>query len=312
MLLNNVQADPVLTEIAQGYANKAFYATRLFPELKVESKKGHYYKWDQANLRAEDDLRTGRAESKVVDDEAERVPYGPLQEHALKTFIDKDDLSGSSELADKVEGIRTERLRHRMLLNKEVALAAVLSDTAVITQSATLSGGDQFSDYANSDPYGELEEMIEEVRTGSMQKANKIAMGVAVWKKLKYHPDTIELLKAQGGGRFTTELLADWLEVDEVIVLDSQAVTSKQGLAVTRADIWGKHVWVMYVNPSPNPNELEISAGYHLQLEDGVQVYPPYEDKNEPGIGEWIKAEDNYEQHVTAVGAISLRKNAVA
>lgn len=310
MNVANSYADPILTDIVVGYSNPAFYAEQLFPTVKVEKRTGYYFVWDQANLRSEDDLRTGRAESKIVDDEAVKTAYGPLKEHSLKTFIEQDLIDQSD--INNLETARAERLRHRMLLNKEIALATTLSDTAVVTQYQTLSGTDQFSDYANSDPYGELEEMIEQVRTGSMQKANTIAMGKAVWNKLKYHPDTIELLKAQGGGRFTTELLADWLEVDRVIVLDSQNVTSKEGQTVTRADIWGKHVWAMYVNPNPDPSTEEASAGYHLQLTDGVVALPAYRDPDEPDIGEWLKVKDYYEQKVVAVGAISLRKNAVA
>ncbi len=311
MLIPNTYADPILTDIVVGYANANFYAERLFPTVNVEKRTGFYFVWDQANLRAEDDLRTGRAESKIVDDEAVKTAYGPLKEHSLKTFIEQD-LIDHSDL-NNLETARAERLRHRMLLNKEIALAATLADTAVVTQSDTLSGTSQFSDYDDSDPYGEIEEMIEEVRTGAMQKANRVAMGKPVWSKLKYHPDTIELLKAQGGGRFTPELLADWLEVDEVIILDSQKVTSAEGQAtVTRGDIWGKHIWAMYVNPSPSPSTEEASAGYHLQLTDGVVALAPYRDPDEPDIGEWIKVKDYYEQKVVAVGAISLRKNAVA
>jgi len=310
MLKSNVYADPILTDIVVGYKNPAFYAEVLFPTVQVDKRTGYYFVWDQANLRSEDDLRTGRAQSKVVDDEAVKTAYGPLKEHSLKTFIEQDLIDHSD--INNLETARAERLRHRMLVNKEVALATTLSDTGVITQSATLSGNDQFSDYTNSDPYGELEEQIEEVRTGSMQKANTIAMGIAVWKKLKYHPDTIELLKAQGGGRFTPELLADWLEVDRVVILDNQKVTSAEGQTNTRGDIWGKHVWVMYINPNPSPTTEEASAGYHLQLTDGVVALPPFRDPDEPDIGEWLKVKDYYEQKVIAVGAVSLRKNAVA
>ena len=307
MKVSNSYADPVLKNIAIAYANKNFFADRFFPVVPVEKKTGYYFVWDQANLRAEEDLRTGRAESRIVDDEATKTAYGPLKEHSLKTFIEQD-LIEQSDITN-LEAKRTERLRARMLLNKEVALATLLSDTAVVTQSATISGTSQWSDYANSDPFGLLETMIEEVRTGSMQKANRIAMGKAVWTKLKYHPDTIELLKSQGGGRFTPQLLADWLEVDEVIVLDSQKNTADEGQTASMSDIWGKHVWAYYVNPSPNPNVEEVSAGYHLSLTDGVEVRTWNEEDPE---GEWVKAKDYFEAKLVSAGAISLRKSVVA
>ena len=309
MKIAQTYADPILTDIVVGYKNPAFYAERLFPTVRVDKRTGYYFVWDQANLRAEDDLRTGRAESKIVDDEAVKTAYGPLLEHSLKTFIEQDLIDHSD--INNLETARAERLRHRMLLNKEIALAAVLADTNVITQNDTLSGTEQWTDQDDSDPYGDLEDMIEEVRTGSMQKANRIALSKPAWTALKYHPDTIDLLKAQGGGRFTPELLADWLEVDEVVVLDSQNVTSKEGQTVTRADIWGNHAWAMYVNPNPEPSSEEASAGYHLQLTDGVVALPPYRDPDEPDTGEWLKVKDYYEQKVVAAGAISLRKSVV-
>lgn len=307
MKIAQTYADPILRDIAVAYGNENFYADRLFPTVKVDKRTGYYFVWDKSNLRSEDDLRTGRAESKIVDDEAVKTAYGPLLEHSLKTFIEQDLIDQSD--IDNLETARTERLRHRMLVNKEVALAADLADTGVVTQNVTLSGTDQWSDYANSDPYGDLEDAIEDVRTGSMQKANKIALGKAVWTQLKYHPDTIELLKAQGGGRFSTELLADWLEVDEVIILDSQYNTAKEGQTDSVSDVWGKHAWAMYVNPNPSATVEEASAGYHLALTDGVEV-TKWDEKDPEG--EWVKCKDYFEQKLVAAGAISLIKNAVA
>lgn len=307
MIIQNSYADPILQAVAVAYANKSFYANQIFPNVPVVKKTGYYFVWDKGNLRSESDLRTGRAESRVVNDEAVKTPYGPLKEHSLKAFIEQD-LIDQSDITS-LETKHTERLRHRMLLNKEVALAATLADTAVVTQYATLSGGDQFSDYANSDPYGVLEAMIEEVRTGSMQKANRAAIAMPVWKKLKYHPDTIELLKSQGGGRFTPQLLADWLELEQVIILDSQQNTAKEGQTDVMADIWGKHVWVFYTNPNPSPTVEEPSAGYHLTLTNGVEIRTWMEQDPE---GEWVKGKDYFEQKIVSAGAISLRKNAVA
>lgn len=307
MKISNTYQDPILKDIAIAYSNKNFYADRLFPTVPVEKKTGFYFVWDQANLRSEDDLRTGRAESKIVDDEATKTAYGPLLEHSLKTFIEQDLIDQSD--IDNLETARTERLRHRMLINKEVDLANYLSNTSNVGNSATLSGTSQWSDYANSDPYGDLEDMIEEVRTGSMQKANKLAFSKPVWSQLKYHPDTIELLKAQGGGRFTPQLLADWLEVDEVLVLDSQYNTAKEGQTDSISDIWGKHAWALYVNPSTTPSTEEVSAGYHLALTDGVEV-TKWDEKDPEG--EWVKCKDYFEQKTVAKGAISLRKSVVA
>lgn len=308
MNIANTYADQILTNIVVGYSNPNFYAEQLFPTVMVDKRTGYYFVWDQANLRAEDDLRTGRAESKIVDDEAVKTAYGPLLEHSLKTFIEQD-LIDQSDIVN-LETARAERLRHRMLLNKEIALADYINGS--VTQVDTLAGGEQWSDYTASDPYGDLEAQIEQVRSGSMQKANVVALGVGAFKKLKYHPDTIELLKAQGGGRFTAQLLADWLEVGKVIILDSQEVTSVEGQTVTRGDIWGDISLVMYVNANPSPSTEEASAGYHLQLTNGVVALPAFRDPKEPDTGEWLKVKDYYEQKVVSQGSISLLKAVIA
>lgn len=306
--VSQTYADPILTDVAVRYSNPQFYADRLFPVIRVDKKTGYYYVYDKSNLRSEDDLRTGRAESRVVDHGMTKTAYGPLQEHSLKSFIEQDEFDQSDNPVDPRTD-HTEAVRERMLINKEVALAATLSDTAVVTQNTTLSGTDQWSDYSNSDPYGDIDTAIEAVRTGALKKANKIAMGRPVWNKLKYHPDTIELLKATGGGKFSAERLADWLEVDEVIILDSQYNSADEGATDSITDIWGKHLWAAYVNPNPSPSVREASAGYHLSLTDGVEVTNWTEEDPE---GEWVKCKDYFEAKLVAAGALYLIKNAVA
>lgn len=310
--VSETYADPLLTNIAVRYANSRYYADQIFPNVAVTKKTGYYYVYDKANLRSEDDLRTGRAKSRVVDHGMTKTAYGPLLEHSLKSFIERDELDQSDNPVDPRTD-HTEAVRDRMLVNKEVALATMLASTSIVTKYVTKSGTGQWSDYTSgvSDPYGDLETGIESVRTNAAKKANLVAMSKPAYNKLKYHPDTIEMLKATGGGKFTTERLADWLEVEQVLILDSVYNSADEGATDVLEDIWGKHVWVLYRNPNPTPSVREASAGYHLTLTDGVQVFN-YPDADEADTGEWVKCKDYYEQKLVAVGAIYAIRAAVA
>jgi len=314
MQVRDAYADKVLRNLSVKYSNMlngmGYISEKIFPVVKVDKKTGIYFEYDKTNLRIPSNTRrTGRARANEVTYNVTQQTYGPLNDHALEHFIDRDVLEQyDSPLEPRTDA--TELLTEAIWLEKENALATTLADTAIITQNTTLSGTSQWSDYANSDPFANIQTAINTVNTGSVRMPNTIFMGYDVWAKLMHHPDLLERVKYSQLAVLTLELFKSLFSesgIANVWVGNVKKNTADEGQTDAIGQVWGKHLWVAYVEPSPKIKAP--SLGYTMTLRSPREV----ERWTEPGVkGEFVSVSDYYEQKVVAANAAYLVKNAVA
>lgn len=302
----NTYVDKALTNVSVKYTNNQFKADEIFPVLEVDKKTGVYYVYDKSNLRKEDSRRVGSAKTAEAGRNMSKTSYGPLDEHALKTGVTKDEMDNyDSPLSPMVDA--TEHVTEKMAIEKEVDLATDLANTAIVTQNTTLSGTSQWSDYANSDPFTNIEAGLTAVRKNGVVEPNTAVMSQTVWDKIKHHPDLLDRVKWSNRGVLTTAIFADLIGVQNVIVCPAVYNTVDEGQTDSLDYIWGKHFWVMHV--TPRPGLKTVSGGYHLTLKNGRYV-DRWQDEDTKT--EWVRANDYYERKIIAVEAMYLIKNAVA
>lgn len=306
--------DPVLTEVSQKYTNApdAFIADKLLPVIVVPKKTGKYWAYNKDNLRVgatDIDLRTGRSQTAEASFGKSLSDFGPLQEHALKDFITKDEY----EMTDSPLSAETdvvEFLSEKMTLARELSAANILRSTTVITQNTTLSGTSQFNDYANSDPFVSIKNGVIAARNSSFKVPNTISMGWDVWMTLVDHPKFLDRIKWNQTGVITE---ADFLKlfapygITKLFIGKAMRDTSVEGQTATTSSIWGKDVLIAYVTDSPSLRT--VNGGYTLVLKNGK--YVDKWDDNDPK-GKWVRNNDYYLQMLFATDLYYLIKNAIA
>ena len=82
----------------------------------------------------------------------------------------------------------TETVTEKMLLDRENSAAALLTSTANLTNNTTLAGTSQWSDYANSDPVGDIRTGRISIHQNTFKKANTLELGKPVWDILVDYP----------------------------------------------------------------------------------------------------------------------------
>ena len=302
----DVFQDPLLTNVSVRYANKEYISELIFPMVKVNKKTGNYFTYDKDNLRLEDDERGGVTRANRIEWNLSKASYGPLIEHSLEGAIEYD----VRDQADSPLDIRidtTMAVTDKIWLRKEKDLATDLADTGKVTQNDTLSGTSQWSDFANSDPFDDIQIGQDKIQKEGMIPANTIFMGFEVWSKLKNHPDLLERVKYSQKAVLTEDLLASLFGVQRVIIGKAVENTAKEGQTASISYIWGKHFWLAYITPTPGIRTL--SFGYHLQLTNGREV----DRWDEPAVkAEFVRVTDYFEPKIIAVEAAYLIKDAVA
>lgn len=305
--------DQALTNLSQAWTNDSadFISRMIFPTLVVEKKTGKYWAYNKDNLRIPSStLRSGKAMTQEATYGKSLSDFGPLQEHALKDFITKDEYD-MTDTPLNVESDLVAFLNEQMAIAEEADLASTLSNTSIITNYTTKSGTGQWSDYANSNPFADITTAVTTARAAMIKVPNTIIFSWEVWIQLINHPDMLERIKYTGnGGVMSTDVLLRLLApygITQVLVGKVMKNSAAEGQTDVLASVWGKHCWLAYVTPTPSLRA--VNGGYTLQLANGK--YVDRQDLFDPK-GTEIRNNDYYDQMLFSSDCFYLIENAVA
>lgn len=304
--LIDYQVDAVLTQMSVAYQNGELIGTKLLPRVEVEGRTGIYYVFDKSRFNINDSRRTGLARANRISNGMSKAAFGPLDEHALEEPIEYE-VRATYPTPHDARVDATESVTEALDLGLESEIAAKLTSGSVITQNVTLSGTDQFSDYAGSDPFAVFQTGIDTIKAASGVTPNTLELGYQVWSKLRHHPDLLGRMSVASVRVLTPQMLADLIGVSQVMIGDAVYNTADEGQTPVMGYVWGKHALLAYI--SAKPGIKKISLGYTLQVAGARYV----DRWDEPQVkAEFVRANDYYEPKIVAVEAGYLIINAVA
>ena len=263
--------DPVLTNMLEGYTQDAerFAAVRAFPGLPVDSSSGTYYVYDQKYWMA-DDMKERAWGSDFAEGGygMSTDTYATVQWATSQSIPDEVEADNQSPLS--VYDGAIERFSQILMIRHERLFAAVAMTTSVWGTDAT--GGttsDKWSDYANSDPVGDVRTGKRTISQSIGRKPNKMVMGEIVYDKLVNHPDLIDRIKYTERATVATmeQALAAVLGIDEVLVSEAIYNTANEGQTGSYSAIIDDDALLMYTTSSPDI--LRPTAGYCFHWEPG-------------------------------------------
>lgn len=262
------QSDPDLVAISIAYRNDKLIADKIFPRKPVGKEEFKYYKYPAGQFLTLQRTKAGRkGELNKVDFEAEKTT-GSIEHWGLIADVPAADVANAAEGLNPVN-ISTEGLRDLVLLDREKRAADLAFDAAqyAAANKVQLSGTDQWSDYANSDPVGDIEAGL----NVPMHRPNKMVIGQAAWSILRQHPKIIKSVNKNSGdaGLASKEGVAELFELDEIIVGQGWVNSAKPGQPVSRVRVWGKHCLLFADNPTAMPTlGMGMTYGFTAQMGD--------------------------------------------
>lgn len=253
----DVHVDRPLTElsIASMNSDASFIAQRVFPRVPVKKESDKYFIFTKSFMfRSEVEVRGATSPVRHRGYELSTGSYS-ANEYATGILV-SDRVADNSDDPLRPSEDATRVISHDMMIFIENNWGAEHMVTGTWTNNTTLSGTQQWSDYANSDPIGDVDTAKFTINglTGVNTSDLSLAMGSAVWNKLKRHP---ALLNAFGGGFggmkvLTKQQVAEILEVKEVLVSEAIYNTNVEGNATqTLSRVIGKNALVFYAPGAP-------------------------------------------------------------
>lgn len=260
----DVHLDQALTDLSVRFTqdHQEFVAAKVFPVVNVQFKSDKYFVYPREWwYKTDAEKRAPATESAGGGYELDSDSY-LAEVYAFHRDLD-DQTRANAQSQITLESDATDFVTQNLLQLREQQWVEKYFAASVWTGESTLSGTDQWDDYANSDPIDDMRTVIIDMARGTGKRPNKLVLGPEVWNKLQDHPSFLERIKYTERAVIGPELLASMLNIGEVLIPESIKQEKQEGETVAFADYdfhLGKNALFLFVAPSPGLNTA--SAGY--------------------------------------------------
>lgn len=315
------RVDQRLTNVLLAYTNENYYADKFFPivgGLKDDSgyvpKMGKQHLRTYSTKRALYDRSSHEIKFTIDTDDTYKIDY-----YDLESFVPdriKDQFRAPFDALNAAQITTLEAMK----LDRDIAAAAALTDTSILTNYVTLSGTSQFSDHVNSDPLGKIKTACQTIFGKIGRMPNRMSIEHRVLDELAMHPQIREVAMAKiAGGVPATAALdgssvinvikAQFPWIKEVVVPMGIKITSQEGQTETIGEVWNKDIVVYYTPDSPTL--MAPSFGYSFQLQNqnmrSVVRRDAVSDK-----GDIVETDWAYQDKILDANSAYLIKSAIA
>jgi hypothetical protein len=263
-----LRLDRVLTGFSVGYQNADLVATDLFPTVSVANQSDKYNIFTRGNAwRSDwDSVRgPGGKANEIPPRTLSRDSYFAV-EHALMDVVPVEETQAARAGDVDRDPLResTEEITSMLLMEREQKAVTIATSTTLYNASntTTLSGTAQFSDYTNSTPITKIKTGRDRIYSQLFQFPTVAVMGYQVASILEDHPNIIERIKYSQRGVSTDEIIAQVLGMPRFRRAGAGKLTNAVGQAETVGYMWGKDVVLAYV--PANPGKRVASYGYEF------------------------------------------------
>jgi hypothetical protein len=240
LTVGDVQTTPVLQNFSQMYANDEYIGTRIMPVVPVPLGTGSasYWTHDQANAftAPDDSIATGGTVNEVT--EGLTPTSVTLLPRALQERLDvRVKAAMDAPVAQMVTPLLT--VLDGLLLNQEVRIAAIAGVAGSYgANTAPIAALDRWSTAAGGDPGGDIDTAKAALFGGSSPSLTVGFCSLAVYNVLRRNPVILDHFKYTGRDVLGRRQLADYLELDELLVGAARRNTALPGVAAVYARIW--------------------------------------------------------------------------
>lgn len=307
--LQSGRVDTLVSNILQAYTNPNFIASQILPPVSVVEESG------KIGAISNNHLRVYTSKRGVYDENQHRMEFKYTQDDSYQ--IDYCDLEVyvPDRLAKQVQKPFDARrdagvvVLQALMLEREAALATLMTNTSILTQNTTLSGTSLYTDFVNSTPEDDFETARTAIQQATGREANSVYMSRKVFNTLKRHPFFLNLVKGVRvlSGSVLQELIKDYFEVKNVIIGSAIKLTTNEGQSETKGQVWGNDV-VFFYRPD-SASLFEPSFGYQFTLTG--QTMRADLRRHENDLGDIVRNMWAYQDKILDTSCAYLIKSAV-
>lgn len=257
----DLHVDKLLSQMALDYKPEGFIADRIMPIVTVDKQSDYYSEFSRADKLRIDDTK------RAPDTEARRIEIGVgsgtffCTNYALQAPITLEDSKNADPIfLDRIINGRTELIMDKLLLDWELRVATMVTNTSNVGSSAGVSSG-----WGGAGaPLDDINTAIDNVRFSNGVRPNHIVFGLEAWLSFRRDSTIRNLIFGtnNGGGYPSTGQVGDLLEVENVLIGGAFRNTGQEGQSESLSTIWGDDVLVYYAPETPNKERPSFAYSF--------------------------------------------------
>lgn len=311
--VGDVHVNALLTNVSIAHMNaeEHYVADGVFPLVPVEKQSDVYAVYQRGDFfQGSEDAQAMRGLLRAPGTRAPVAGYAidtsnsyRCDNFAIGVEV-PDELRGNADAVFDLDREATILATQIQLIRRERAFSADFMTTGVWgTDVVGTTNFVKWSDYGGSDPFTDLEDALDSVEGKTGRRPNKLVMGAIVWRRLKHHPDLVDRIK---GGATTgnpaivqRQLLAQILEIDEILIGRASYRSSAEGASLTMARIMDDDALLLYVTPTPGLMNPTAGISFYWRPLTGGAVQFMRKYRMEPERKDVLEAHSYVDQKVT-------------
>ncbi len=308
-----IKTDAALSNLSIKYSNGSLIADEVCKRVGVNSETGIYYIFGRNDFRVRQTLRADHADPNYVNAYSTTTGTYACEEHSLSDYLSDRERGNADPAIDPAFAI-VNGLTDMLMVAREKRVADLYTATASWGSNyATLSGTEQWNNASfDSDSKTDAIEVRidtakEAIRAATGRDPNTIIIPSAVSRVVKKDPEIRELIKYTQSDLLVNGDLPPTMFNMKVYIPGGISDSAEEGQTFSGADLWGKHVVLLYLDPNPMALRT-FTAGLTMEAQ-ARQVIPSRDDKRKSDEFEVCEILD---EKVVAPGAGYVIRNVIA
>jgi hypothetical protein len=262
----SVHNDRLLTNFSLDYKNPDYIWPLIAPMVSVKNRSDKYAIYSKGmNITAHNDDMSPNAMSNEVNFDYETATYA-VMDRGLHGYVAQTEMNNADTPLSPLMDM-TDFLMNNIWLNTEIRVAAKVFATASYASGyyTTLTGNDIWnSGHADSTPLSDILTAIET----PWKRANILVFGQDTWNYVRTDAEILDAVKgatryqSTSKGIATAEEMLELFGIDMILVGRARYNSAAKGQTVVKANIWGKHMAALYVDPNAGLRSMTFMKSF--------------------------------------------------
>jgi hypothetical protein len=249
---NEVHVDATLSDVSIRYANDEYIGERLCPIASVPFRSNIFFAYDERDqLGFPDDKLGPRGQANEVSQSLNKKNYS-TEDYGLEGFVDLTTIANADAPLDPLTD-EALIVNEGLAFNRELRIQRLMCDPNNYGGNVNaLTPGSEWNSAGGGKPVEQIQKGVDAIY-GGMGPSKLIGFcNVNVFRVLSRHPAIRELFKFEKDGFATRNQIAQYFELDELLVGRARKDIANKGQKANVQRIWPDVFGIVRVTDMPS------------------------------------------------------------
>lgn len=268
-----VHIDAAMREMSIRYQNDEMIGLRVMPVATVSKRSDKYFKYDE---RAQQALPSARMDARGQAAEV-RQGLSPdnysVSDFGLQETVPMTEIGNADMPLDPLVDANM-LVNDLCALNREIEIATVMTTSGNYgANTVAIGAGSEWNSADGGKPIQLIQRAVDSLYSGSGATKTVGFTSVNVFRALSRHPSIRDLFKYTADGFATAQQIAEYFELDELIVGKARNDAANIGQTESIARIWPDSFGVVKVAMQPTIRSYGFATTFRHGPVESVQMF---------------------------------------